>query len=495
MSAPAVRSIAIAIALVAGAALFAETRHYGLIGFDTHPLIASSRVESPADLAGLLSERLMDGRYPSAFHRPIVSASFALDEALWGLDAVGYQATGALLFTALLLGLGALGERLGGERARWHAIALPAVFALHPSFYEIVPIPARRADLLCGVFAVAAVTLGLARRPVWAGVASLVAILSKESGYAVPLLLAAATFWLADVRGLSDRARASFDAALPALALAALALALRLAVLGGMGGHRDDLSVLGALALVPGIATELASGVALFGGANTPASQQGLVAGLVLAAAGLVLGGRSLAEPAARRAVCVLGFGACWGGLFALTYASAGWVGAWYYMLPAIGGAIAFIALLDALVRFAFDGAGAMAPRALCAAAALLLAAVGLWQASFAPWFRNYGEWGRASDVAEDFLLELDRRIVASSPGSRVLAPALPMWAQPHPGVPGIAGAAILSDYSVQAWADLVHPESNVRVLGVAEGVLPDQPREPAPDEIVVRILRRRVGY
>ena len=166
MSGLAARSLAIAVALVAGAVLFAETRHYGLIGFDTHPLIVSARVESPGDLADLFVERLMDGRYPSAFYRPLVSASFALDEALWGLDPFGYQLTAALLFTALLLGLGALGERIGGARARWMAIALPTVFALHPSYYEIVPIPARRADLLCGVFAVAAVVLTLSRRAV-----------------------------------------------------------------------------------------------------------------------------------------------------------------------------------------------------------------------------------------------------------------------------------------------------------------------------------------
>ena len=73
MSALAVRSLAIAVALAAGLALFAETRHYGLIGWDTHPLIASSRVETAGDFVGLFVERLMDGRYPSVFHRPTVS--------------------------------------------------------------------------------------------------------------------------------------------------------------------------------------------------------------------------------------------------------------------------------------------------------------------------------------------------------------------------------------------------------------------------------------
>ncbi|MEE2662588.1 MAG: hypothetical protein VX681_00605 [Myxococcota bacterium] len=494
MSGLAVRSLAIAVALAAGAALFAETRHYGLIGFDTHPLIASARVESPGDFADLFVERLMDGRYPSAFYRPLASATFALDEALWGLDPFGYQLTGALLFTVLLLGLGALGEKIGGARSRWMAIALPTVFALHPSYYEIVPIPARRADLLCCVFAISAVVLTLSRRALAAGVVSLLAILSKESGYAVPLLVAAAAAGLGDERGIAARARAAFDAASPALALAALALAVRLTLLDGLGGHREGLSVLGTLALAPGVASELARGVVLFGAAKTPLAQLGLLAGLALAAGGLLLARRSSPLDGASE-LSAIGFGFCWGAVFALPYAGAGWVGAWYYMLPAVGGAISFTALIGWLVRVSCARAHAVATRSTCAAAALLLGAVGLWQASFAPWFHSYGEWQRATEVADEFLEELDRRIVASVPGQRVDAPPLPMWAHPREGIPGVSGAAILSDYSVQAWADLVHPERSVRVLGVAEGVLPEGPEQPSPGEVVVRLSRRRVGY
>ena len=65
------RLSAVALALLAGAALFNETRHYGLIGYDTYPLIISSRVESWADFVGLFTEQLMDGRYPSAMYRPL----------------------------------------------------------------------------------------------------------------------------------------------------------------------------------------------------------------------------------------------------------------------------------------------------------------------------------------------------------------------------------------------------------------------------------------
>ena len=56
----------------------------------------------------------------------------------------------------------------------------------------------------------------------------------------------------------------------------------------------------------------------------------------------------------------------------------------------------------------------------------------------------------------------------------------------------------ILSDYSVQAWADLAHGERRIRVGGIDGGVLPPvggASGAPRPDELVVRLPRRRVGY
>ena len=190
-----------------------------------------------------------------------------------------------------------------------------------------------------------------------------------------------------------------------------------------------------------------------------------------------------------------LGLGACWIAVFALTYAAAGWIGAWYYMLPAVGAAIVLTALGGWLVQIARlrDERGLV--RASCALAALLLVGVAGWQASFSPFFRHYGEWGRATGVAAGFLDELDERIRESSAGSMIEAPALPMWALPREGVPGVSGAAIFSDYSVQAWADLVHPDRRVRVLGLPEGILPPGPDTAAPGERVVRISRRQPGY
>ena len=125
--------------------------------------------DSLGDLTSLASEPLMAGRYPSPMYRPLVSALFALEYALFGLDAAGYQAVGAAAFCALLLALAVLGEQLGSRVGAPAArqllpILVPVLFALAPSYYEIVPVPARIGDLLCAAFCASAVAAGLAGR-------------------------------------------------------------------------------------------------------------------------------------------------------------------------------------------------------------------------------------------------------------------------------------------------------------------------------------------
>lgn len=493
MPALAVRCLSVAIALAAALALFAETRDYGLLGFDTYPMIASARVDSLGDLTSLASEPLMAGRYPSPMYRPLVSALFALEYALFGLDAAGYQAVGAAAFCALLLALAVLGEQLGSRVGAPAArqllpVLVPVLFALAPSYYEIVPVPARIGDLLCAAFCASAVAAGLAGRAGLAAAACAGAILSKETGFAAPALVAAGCLLVAG--------RDAVQRSLPSFSVAAILLGVRIAVLGGVGGHRDDLSLASSLASVPALGLELARDVALAPAAQTARAVVLGMVGLALALAACF--GRAASQRDSARALArIAGFGVAWVGALALTYAAGGWIGAWYRMIPAIGIAIAVAALVVAAIAAALDrGERPVVRGASILALVGLLGAVAL-QAAHTPYFRRYGEWQRATDVAREFLGELDARVRASAKGSVVDAPPLPMWAAPPPETTGVLGAAILSDYSVQAWADLVHGDANVRVTGIEGGVLPIAAGDvrAAGDEIVVRLARRRVGY
>ena len=246
----------------------------------------------------------------------------------------------------------------------------------------------------------------------------------------------------------------------------------------------------------PGVALGLVQGALLPGATWTPALWVLFLASLGVAVVGFALaGGEARAAPVPRRLRRSLGLGTVWFLAFVGIYSVVGWVGAWYFLLPSIGVAVAFAALLGGLVRATLTADVRPRCRPFCAAAAVGLGTVALWQAGSAPLLRGSGEWERASQVAEEFLTELDARIAGSVPGQAIDAPPLPMWAQPRPGAPGVEGAAILSDYSVQAWADLVHPARRVRVLGIEGGLLPLGPEGAAPDELVVRLVRRRAGY
>ena len=101
----------------------------------------------------------------------------------------------------------------------------------------------------------------------------------------------------------------------------------------------------------------------------------------------------------------------------------------------------------------------------------------------------------RASVASDAFLSELLRRIDAAPGGTLVTAPPLPMWVEPRAEGPTVEGGAILSDYSLQAWADLLRPARNVRVLPVEGGVLQEASRVPAPDEVVISIPSRMIGF
>jgi hypothetical protein len=114
-----------------------------------------------------------------------------------------------------------------------------------------------------------------------------------------------------------------------------------------------------------------------------------------------------------------------------------------------------------------------------------LLVGLLVWQCSYSPVFRYYDEWTRATAASEAFLEDTRLRIAGAPPGTVVQAAPLPVWATPRPDGPAVRGAAILADYSVQAWADLVLPERRVRVPRA------DLPPPPGPDETVLVIAFR----
>ena len=133
----------LALALVA--ALFAHrfVLNLELMGWDSYPTIAASRVQGLGDLLGSFSEELMDGRYPGGhFYRPVTNLVFALDHAVWGLRPLGYHLTNLVILLAGVVAVFVLARRWLGPG--WGPCVAALVFALHPLQLETVPVAARR---------------------------------------------------------------------------------------------------------------------------------------------------------------------------------------------------------------------------------------------------------------------------------------------------------------------------------------------------------------
>jgi len=452
-----------------------------LVGWDTWPLIAASRIERPADLGALLGRELMDGRYPGGrFHRPLVGASFALDRALGGTAPLAYQLTNLAALLAGALAVYALARRLlGGGAGAWIAAA---VYALHPLQLEVLPVASRRADLFAALFTSTA--LAAALRPgrgasALAALGVAAALASKETGAVALPLVAAAAGLLPDQGSARERLRAALCAsALPALAFAAV-LAARFAALGGLGGHPESslaLAALRGLAQLPTSLRALVEPQPLFAAPAWSLAAFLALAGAAAAALARAARGapRYPGAPAPRRVLALL---AVWtAGLVALTGAS-GVQASWYGVPFLPPWALVLGLLADAALSAARAGLRARAIAVGVACAALLASAL-----RFSVLFHDYPEWRRVSGAQREFLARLAPALASAAPGAVLLAEGLPLGeAKPLEEV-GIRSALGISDYGVAAWAELQLPAQPVRV------VLRTGPAPPAPAPGVVTV-------
>ncbi len=490
------------LALVVAALIFAQTRHFGLLGYDSYPIIITSRVQSFADLTGNFTETLMDGRYAGDFYRPLLNLTFALDYAVWRLKPIGYQLTNALLFAGGAVALFALVRRLVGGRALIAPLAAMVFFLLHPALFEVVPVPPRRADLLCCLFLVLSLTcqlspnaLAMTRPPILPALFGLLAIGSKDIGLVLPVLAYVAVLLCSPRRNVLKRVLHAFVAIIPQIVAAGIMIAARVAVIGGLGGHRAPgltdgsdrvplaISRIGKLLLFPQPVMEETS-LAIWLACS-------VLAGLMLTGILLVATRHSRRPTTApvRRPVRTALFAVLWVVLVAAAYLVAAQIEPWYLFLPVAGLALFVGAVTGALA--AALRRGRLPTRVTAAATLLLLWGLAGWQMRYSPLFQEYDEYERATAAGDEFFQKLRNRIDTAPDGSVILAPAMPTWVRPRPDRPTVFGAAILADYSVQAWAELMYRERRIRVTTRPPAMI----GRPAPDELVIVLGALRPGF
>ncbi len=479
-----------AVSILLAAVTFLLYRDYlplSQLGHDSYPIILASKIEGGADLAGTFTEELMDGRYPKGhFYRPALNLSFALDHALYGLQPFGYHLTdmAILAVTAALLAR-LLPALCAGALYGVAGFAAALFFLVHPVQMNVLPVPPRRGDTLTLLFMLLALHSSMIRAPwkraVAVAVFTLLSVASKETGAITPLLLFAWRFLHPDGAGRS-RWRGAVSLSLPSFAALVPFIVARQAVIGGLGGHME-LSIpalaKNALFILPEF---------LRGTFYPYPFLAGIVPGPIV----------SLILPATLLLFCMLLFrrsDSAGAALFTIVWALFGWaihafsgsISPWYVVhtvvpLSLLAGLIA----RETILRFAgksFRPASAIPLGAT--ALILLLFAVNL---RGAPLFRFHPEWHDLSLLTERFIEKANEAVATTPDGSTATLDGLPYGTIKRPGSP-IVIAAGLADYTVQAWAELVHPDRKIRV---AYGR--SSPPPPAPDELllVVRVGRER---
>lgn len=142
--------------------------------------IAESRVTSSSDLVALFQRNI-------GFYRPLVSASFAANYAVFGLNAFGYGITNL----AVLLIDGALvfwlANRLTGVPEAALLAAVAWLFNFHGVNMALLWISGRTALLLC-LFALGTAVAARSGRTLLAALLALAAMLCKEEAALLPLL-------------------------------------------------------------------------------------------------------------------------------------------------------------------------------------------------------------------------------------------------------------------------------------------------------------------
>lgn len=182
-------------------ALFWPTLFAGFVYDARLQILTDDFIHDPRNWLSVLSFGVL-GRDVLDFNRPVHLASLMLDAALWGREPFGYHLTSVALHAGNVVLLWAVIR--GISRAPQALPALGAVvFAVHPLVTEAVCEPTFREDLLATAFSLGALLLAMRHDPAIPGgdrwragavaACCLLAVGSKESGFAAPLLVA--TWW------------------------------------------------------------------------------------------------------------------------------------------------------------------------------------------------------------------------------------------------------------------------------------------------------------
>lgn len=180
----------VCITLLAGSA-YAATLGHGFVWDDRLLVVESRTIQRWTNLPrALVDDFFGDAAEGRGYHRPLVTLSYMLDHALWGLRAPGYHLTNVLLHVASTLLVYLVAPALGAGGSG--AFLASAVFGLHPIHTESVAWIAGRTDVIATALLLLSLLLyarAPGRRSRGALLAFALALLAKEIALVFPALL------------------------------------------------------------------------------------------------------------------------------------------------------------------------------------------------------------------------------------------------------------------------------------------------------------------
>ena len=229
------RALVAAVAIVASIAGIAN----GFV-FDDVPQVAeNARVQDLSRIGEILTSPYWPPPYAPELFRPVASITVALQYMFGFGEPVLFRVVSYVLYALVAVGVLSLAKRF---LPRSIALGVGVLFAADPLHVEAVALAVNQGELIVALTAVAATIRYVDRRRTgalspgdWALLTALFVLgaLSKENGFVIPGLLAAAELFLIDDAPLRDRVR-SVSRGYATLAAAAVAmLAVRALVLSG----------------------------------------------------------------------------------------------------------------------------------------------------------------------------------------------------------------------------------------------------------------------
>ncbi|MDO8281267.1 MAG: hypothetical protein Q7U10_01365 [Thermodesulfovibrionia bacterium] len=221
---------------------------YFFTGLDSLNLIEEGRFQSLSDVLKLFF-RPMTQEF--AWYRPLAELSYGIDYFIWGLNPFGFQLMQLLLHISVSILVFFFARFLLNGKDDISAWLCALIFSLHPIHVEVIPVTARRNDMIITLFILPSLMLfmkyftsGLRRRSylLLSIFFYALALLTKELAVIVPVMIFSYVF----IFSFTDNASFvktfiySLKRCIPYLAITVAYLLWRMHILSGMGGYASS---------------------------------------------------------------------------------------------------------------------------------------------------------------------------------------------------------------------------------------------------------------